>query len=50
MDLRTENEANELIRKYVTDTPQTNDLLFMNIKQGDQINIGGWINENIIIQ
>lgn len=50
MDLQTENEANELIRKYVTDTPQTSDLLFMNIKQGDQINIGGWINEDIIIQ
>lgn len=50
MDLRTENEANELIRKYITDIPQANDLLFMNIKQGDQINIGGWINENIIIQ
>lgn len=50
MDMRTESEANELIRKYITDIPQSNDLLFMNIKQGDQLNIGGWINENITIQ
>ena len=50
VDPSVAEEANKLIATYSAYTPKAEDLFFLQIKKGDNVTIGGWINETTTIR
>lgn len=50
VDPSVAEEANKLIGVYSAYTPKPEDLFFLGLKKGDNVNIGGWIGETITIR
>ena len=50
VDPSVAEEANKLIANCSAHTPKPEDLFFLGLKKGDNVNIGGWIGETITIR
>lgn len=50
VDPSVAEKANQLIKEYSEYTPKIEDLFMLKIKAGDQVTVGGWINETTTVR